>query len=245
MIENTLGTAAALTEAARALDGPRSLEESLDAIVEAARSTVPGFDHVGVSLTHGDGRIETMAGTDQLVWELDDLQYRLRQGPCVSAIESEPVVLVEHARHEQRWPQYIPEAVGMGLRAQLGIRLYTDSAGTLGGLNLYSTENEVVDSSAVEIAELFATHAAIALGRAQQEHGLNEALMTRKLIGQAIGIIMERYGIDDDRAFHFLIRASNTSNTKLRALAEEVVATTNEKHRAKDTTGTIGTTTLD
>ena len=236
MDASPLSIAAALTESAKALHAPRSLEESLDAIVEAARTTVPGFDHVGVSVTHRDGKIETMAGTDQLVWELDDLQYRNRQGPCVTAIESDTVVIVEHADREQRWPVYIPEAVKMGLRAQLGIRLYTDDDGTLGGLNLYSTENDVVDKDALGIAQLFATHAAIALGRSQHEHGLNEALATRKTIGQAVGILMERYGIDDDRAFHFLIRTSSTSNVKLRLIAQEIVDNTNEKNRAATAT---------
>jgi GAF domain-containing protein len=234
MNDTPVSLAAALTEAARTLHAPRSLEESLDAIVEAARNTVPGFDHVGVSVTHSNGKIETMAGTDQLVWELDDLQYRLGQGPCVAAIRSDRVTLVEHAQHEQRWPKYIPQAVKMGLRAQLGLRLYTEE-GTLGGLNLYSTENDTVDPNAVEIAELFAAHAAIALGRSRYEHDLNQALLARKTIGQATGILMERYGIDDDRAFHFLIRASSSSNVKLREVAKEVVATTNEKHRPTST----------
>jgi GAF domain-containing protein len=230
--ESPLSIAAALTESAKTLHAPRSLEQSLDAIVTAARDTVPGFDHVGVSVTYGDGKIETMAGTDQLVWELDDLQYRNGQGPCVAAIESEGVVLVEHAHREQRWPKYIPAALKMGLRSQLGIRLYTDADGTLGGLNLYSTQNDAIDKDAVEIAELFATHAAIAFGRSKHEDGLNEALRTRKVIGQALGILSERYQIDEDRAFHFLVRASSTSNIKLRDIAQEIVDQNNAIHRA-------------
>jgi transcriptional regulator with GAF, ATPase, and Fis domain len=224
--------AVALTEAAKAIHSPRTLDETLDAIVNAAKDAVPGMNHVGISITHRDGKIETLAGTDQLVWDLDSVQYGLNEGPCVSSVREDPVVVVEHARHDQRWPNYMPRAVEAGLRAQLALRLYTDRD-TLGGLNLYSTESETISTDAVQMAELFATHAAIALDRTQYDHQLNEALASRKAIGQAIGLIMHRYQIDEDRAFHFLIRASQTSNLKLRAVAEEVVETANNEFKPK------------
>lgn len=228
-MHESIAIATALTEAAKAINSPRSLEQTLDAIVAAARDNVPGFDHVGISVSHRDGKIETLAGTDRFVWELDQLQYEVGQGPCVESIRSEPVVVVEHARHEQRWPEFIPRAVTLGLRAQLALRLYTEEE-TLGGLNLYSTSSDTVEDDAIQAAELFATHAAIALGRARYEHQLNEALGSRKVIGQAIGIVMERYEINEDRAFHFLVRASSTSNVKLRDIAQEIVDTTNQEY---------------
>ncbi|WP_148572611.1 GAF and ANTAR domain-containing protein [Nocardioides caldifontis] len=163
------------------------------------------------------------------------LQYDLNEGPCVASVENTPVVVVEHARHDQRWPNYMPKAVKAGLRAQLALRLYTDQD-TLGGLNLYSTEAETVHPDAVAMAELFATHAAIALDRARYDHQLNEALGSRKTIGQAVGLLMQRYQIDEDRAFHFLVRASSTSNMKLRAIAQEVVDTANQEFRTPSST---------
>lgn len=220
--------ARALTEAARSINSPTSVEETLDAIAREALRSVPGFNHVGISVSHRDGTIETKAATDPLVWELDELQYSVGEGPCLESVHSTPVVVVECAQHEQRWPRFIPRAVQKGLRAQLGVRLFTE-AGTLGGLNLYSTESETVHRDAVQVAELFASHAAIALGRARYEHDLNEALASRKVIGQAIGIIMERYQISEDKAFQFLVRASSTSNTKLRVVAQEVVSTADQK----------------
>lgn len=222
----------ALTEAAKAIHSPTTLEETLTAIAIEAQRSIPGFDHVGISLLHRDGRIETMAGTDSLVWELDDLQYGLDEGPCLDSIKGAGVVSVEHARRDPRWPRFIPEAVSRGLRAQLAVQLFLEDAKQpLGGLNMYSTRSETIDPAALEIAELFATHAAIALGRARHEHQLNEALVTRKTIGQAIGVVMERYEIDEDRAFHFLLRVSRSSNIKLRDVAHEVVDTSNHRYR--------------
>jgi GAF domain-containing protein len=227
--------AAAITDAARTLHRGRSLEETLDVIVSAALRSVPGFDHVGVSIVHKDGRVETKAATDQFVWENDSLQYELGEGPCVSTLRGEPVVVVEHARHEQRWPSYIPRAVQAGLQAQLALRLYVDDE-TLGGLNLYSTGSDTIAPDAVSLAELFAAHAAIALGRARDLDHLNTALSTRKLIGQAIGLLMERYKVDSEAAFQFLVRASSTSNIKLRDIAAEMVEQADQAARGGGST---------
>lgn len=228
--------ARALSAAAQSIDATATIEETLDAIVREARRSVPGFDHIGVSISHRDGTIETRAATDQLVWDLDRLQYEVGEGPCLDSIHTAPVLVVEHAATEKRWPAFMPRAVERGLRSQLAVRLFRDHE-TLGGLNLYSTSSDTVDPDAVAIAELFATHAAIALGRVRHEHDLNQALASRKVIGQAIGIIMERYGINEDRAFHFLVRASSTSNAKLRMIAEEVVATTDQRYTVAPYTG--------
>ena len=51
------------------------------------------------------------------------------------------------------------------------------------------------------------------------------ALDSRTLIGQAVGMIMERYDLDADRAFGVLRRVSQNSNRKLRDVAHELVTT--------------------
>jgi GAF domain-containing protein len=224
--------ARALAEASRMLHVPASLEETLDTIVKAALASVPGFDHVGVSIVHRNGKIETVAATGQLVWELDTLQYELGEGPCVSALREDPVVVAENIRHDQRWPRYVPQAVELGVRAQAGFQLYVEEE-TLGGLNFYSTQTDEIDPHALTIGELFGTHAALALGRARRESQLNEAIGTRSIIGTAIGLVMERYQLSHDRAFQFLVRASSTSNIKLRDIAQEVVEQADQRGGAQ------------
>ena len=215
--------ASALAEAARTIDAPRTVEETLDAIVRAAVASVHGFDHVGISIVHRNGGIETMAATDQLVWDLDALQYRLDEGPCVTAMRDQPVVVAPEIRHDQRWPRYVHEAVRLtGLKAQLAVQLYADDE-TIGGLNLYSVESASIDPEDVHTAELFATHAALALGRARRESNLTAAIATRQEIGMAIGLVMARFGLDESRAFQYLVRVSATSQLKLRVVAREVI----------------------
>jgi GAF domain-containing protein len=221
--------ASALADAARTINSPLSLEETLETIVRTARDTVPGIDEVGVTIAHRNGLMETAAATSDLVRQLDALQYDHGEGPCVYAIEGRGVVQVDRLRDEKRWPKFRPPAVALGVRAQLGIELYVDKQ-TLGGLNMYSVTTDVLPEGASQVAELFATHAALALGRAKQARDLNTAIVTRKVIGQAMGIVMERYGLNEDSAFNFLARVSQTSNIKLRKVAQEIV---DQGNRAK------------
>jgi GAF domain-containing protein len=133
------------------------------------------------------------------------------------------VVVVPHIRHEQRWPRYVPEVARLGLRSQMAVKLGLDDNGTLGGINLYSTVRDDIDPDAESIAELFAIHAASALGSAVRIDQLNQAMHTRKVIGQAIGILMERYDLSEERAFRFLVRASQSGNVKVRDIAQRLV----------------------
>jgi GAF domain-containing protein len=213
----------AMARSARAIHSPRSLEETLGVIAETVQLSLPGFDAVGISTIDARGNVMTRAATGDLVNELDKLQYELGEGPCVETLRDAEVVVAPHIRHDQRWPRYVPRAVELGLRSQLAVKLYLDSDGTLGGLNMYSTSSDDVDPDAQPMAELFATHAAIALGSATEREELNEALRSRTVIGQATGIIMQQYTLDPDAAFGVLVRMSSHSNTKVRDIAASLV----------------------
>jgi GAF domain-containing protein len=218
---------AALIQAAHEISQPRELQTTLDIIVETAASSLPGIDHVGITIASQDGQMETRAGSDTLVRELDELQYELGEGPCVHAIDAEPVTTLEWASRDPRWPRFLPLAVAKGLRSQMGMRLYTEKM-TLGALNMYSTSSDTIDPDAVHMAELFAAHASLVLGHARREEQLSTALLTRKVIGQAIGILMERHSLDEDGAFAYLTRVSSHTNIKLRDVAAEVVEQRND-----------------
>jgi len=218
----------ALNEAADVMNDAPDVAATLAAIVSEAQRTLPGIEEVGISIVHRSGQVETMASTGVLVEQLDEIQYTLGQGPCVTAMLEDRTVMVEDARHEQRWPDFIREAVRLGLRAQLGVRLFHDDSG-IGALNMYSFEADTLDPHLPHLAELFAGHAAHALGHARHSEQLETALETRSLIGQALGIVMERYQVDEPRAFDFLVRISSTSNTKLREVARRIVDDLNAK----------------
>jgi len=214
---------AALAHAARTINEARTLEETLQTIAETAQISIPSMDHVGVSIFNDNGIPVTKAATSELVLELDNLQYSLDEGPCVDSLRGTTVVAAPNLRHDQRWPRYVPEAVQRGLKSQLAVKLSLGESRTVGGLNMYATGSEDIDPQAPGMADLFATHAALALGKAQEIDDLQQALKTREVIGQAVGLLMQRYGLDPDGAFGFLVRSSSHSNTKVREVALQIV----------------------
>jgi hypothetical protein len=220
MTRDTL--AEAIAHAARSLNEVSTLAETLSEIVRTAHLSVPGADHVGVSLAHPDGRLETLAATSDRVHEFDRLQHDLGQGPCLYASESDTIVHVPDVRTERRWPEFMTRAGQRGLRAQIGVRLYDDRRGRA-GLNIYSEQDDGLDGVSAQAADLFATYAALAMGKARAIDQLQEGMRSRQRIGVAVGILMQRYAVSEERAFAFLVRASSHGNVKLRDVAAEVV----------------------
>jgi GAF domain-containing protein len=205
-------------------------EELLQAVVDLAAASIPGFDAASVSMLDYGGSETTQAATDQFARELDILQHVLGEGPCIDAMKQPGLVVVPDVRHEQRWPTYVAEAVSRGVLAQMAIMVYLDDEGrTLGGLNIYSRSSAEVTDAARAMAELFATQAAVALGASRHEVNLSEGMASRQLIGQAVGIVMERYGMNEHNAFRYLIRISSTTNVKMRQVAQDIVDEANQR----------------
>lgn len=219
-------------DVARVMDEAVTVQETLSAIITAARDTIPGGDHVSISVIHHDRRIETVTATGDAARRIDEVQYELGEGPCLDALEHKRPLEVEDLRDESRWPRFAKAAAAMGIHSRMAFLLYTSDE-NLGALNIYSESCEAFDSEAQQIGQLFATHAALAYGQARTQGQLTDAMATRQRIGQAIGIVMERHGIDEDRAFQFLVRVSTTGNIKLRDVAAELVTHGNTRARDK------------
>jgi GAF domain-containing protein len=218
----------AMAAAAESADDPRSVEETLATIVETARVSLPGFEHIGVSTVDGQGYPTTRGATSQLVLELDALQYGLWEGPCVDTLRSASVVEAPNIQRDPRWPRFVAAATPLGLRSQLAVRLYLDGEGTVGGLNIYSTTSDDVDPEAVSVAILLATYGAVALGKAETTEDLLERLGAQAVISQAIQLLMAKYGVGEDRAFGILVRGSSHSQRTVRAVAAAIVRKSNE-----------------
>ena len=208
---------------AASFNQPVPLAELLDTIVRAGRESIPGVQHAGISLTHAHGRIETVAATGAIVGRIDTIQYGLGEGPCVDAVRNRRQSWSNHLAQDARWPRFGPQAEALGIRSQMGIALF-DEPDVVGVLNLYSSAADAFDEQTPGVAAIFATHAAHALGRTLKLDQLTEALTTRRTIGIAIGLVMERYGLSEQRAFQFLIRTSQAGNVKLREVADQLVA---------------------
>jgi hypothetical protein len=215
--------AAVMTAAAATLAGPLDLDTTLEQLLASALDTIPGISQASLSVTTRDGQIETLAPTDERVVLADQLQYKLRQGPCLEAALSEPMVEADDLAADARWPDYGPAAAGLGFGAQIAFQFRAEPHAR-GALNLYADKPNSLDGETRALGAMFAGLVAIAMGWARHEETMNQALATRNVIGQAVGIVMERYKITPERAFAFLVRSSQDSNTKLKTVADRIVA---------------------
>lgn len=164
------------------------------------------------------------------------------QGPCLDAIRHFEVFQCGRLVEEDRWPAFSKRAFDeTGVTSMLAFRLFVDED-TMGALNLYSKGPDAFDYESTEIGSVFAAHAAVALATARKEEGLEAALGSRDVIGQAKGLLMAREDISSDEAFTVLRRASQRLNVKLRDIADGVVAGNEEVPRSSvdDPTRTPG-----
>ena len=209
-----------MAEVARTLHEPESVDDVLGRLVRVARDAIPA-EFVGVSIASPKG-IRTAAASDPLVNNLDEAQYELSEGPCLDAMRLHTATAVADLRTDNRWPRFGPRAVAAGVISQMGIEIYRQHS-TVGGLNLYASRPNAFDDDTRHAAALFARHAGLALDKSLTITNLTEALQTRQTIGQAIGIVMQRYTVDEAQAFRHLVRLSQTTNIKLRDIARSVV----------------------
>lgn len=189
----------------------------------AVRSTGTAFG--GITLIQAGGhRFETVGATHRDVERADRLQYELREGPCVDAAVEISSVHSESLADDPRWPRWGPAAAELGFQSVISAEVHGRGQ-RIGSLNLYGGSRTTFSPDDVDVARLFAGHGAIALTNARSEDGLLQALDTRTLIGQAQGILMERFDLEADQAFAVLRRYSQESDRRIGEIVVEIVAT--------------------
>jgi GAF domain-containing protein len=199
------------------------VDQTVERVLQFALAAI-GCGHAGVMFVHGGKHVETAAATDELVEKADRLQMECGEGPCLSAIFEHDSFLVPDTATDENWPAWSPRVAQLGLRSVLSIRLSTGYA-TIGALNLFDGEPNRFDHDDDAVAHILARHASIALATARHESDLWHAIDARKLIGQAQGILMERFALDSDQAFAVLRRYSQDHNIKLREVAQRLIET--------------------
>lgn len=202
----------------------RRVDDVLVDVTAAAKELIAGVDIAGVLLVGKGGTHQTLAPTSDVMFKLDELQMTTGEGPCLQAALDEIVIRTDDFRNEPRFPNYAPKVVELGLLSALSLKLYTADR-TAGALNLFGYEPRLWNSEAETIGMVLAAHAASAILASRESEQLQSALSTRDRIGQAKGIIMERYKVDDVQAFEMMRRLSQDSNTKLVDIAQQVIDT--------------------
>ncbi|MHC1561543.1 GAF and ANTAR domain-containing protein [Actinomycetospora sp. C-140] len=216
----------------------RDLEDTLARIVIAAVDTIPAVDAASISLTVHE-RIETRHPTTDLIRKLDDTQSELREGPCIGAIDDPPpngIIVAQDLADEDmhRWPRFAPYAVEAGYLGLMSTQLSTETS-MRGALNLYSATADAFDEQSRTLCGLFGVQAALVLYGANHAAHLQKAVDSRDLIGQAKGILMERFTVDAHAAFQMLVKSSQDTNVKLTRVATWLTTAPARAARPKDT----------
>lgn len=216
--------ASTLAEFARSLrDARRSMSQTLDEILRTAILLIPGAV-TGCITTVRRGERTVVASTDPVAEELCRLQYELGEGPIPTEVHHLDVVVADDLTDEDRWPQFAAVAVEHGFKSLAAFQLYSN-VDDIGALVLYSGETGAFDSDAMTIGEALAAHAAIAMLSARDNEQFRTGLASRDIIGQAKGMIMERYDLDAVQAFDLLAKLSQQQNLPLHRVARDLVDT--------------------
>jgi GAF domain-containing protein len=217
-----------LAELAQVLEEEEDLGEVLQRTTDQVVRAVPEADMASVSALHDDVP-ETAASSDDRALVIDADQYAAGDGPCLEAARTGQVVRVGVEQAHDRWPQFARSAQAAGVASYLSCPLFLDEQ-FAGSLNLYSAEGHGFGELDEAVLRLYVTAASQAIAgarryaRARRVAGqLREALSSRAVIDQAMGVLMATRGMTAEEALTELSRQSQNTNVKLRDLAARLV----------------------
>jgi GAF domain-containing protein len=208
--------------------GQLGLEDLLREVAAFAVRAIPGADGAGLNLLELD-RPDLVVTTTPFVREVDDIQYSIGQGPCITAAAERETVVSGSLGGDPRWPKFGARVARLGVHSAISLPLLTADA-VLGALNVYAHDKHVFDDRAAELGQLFAVPAAIAvqnaqvLAQARRLAGkLQHALDNRGVIDRAVGILMSRSGDTEDQALARLRTLSQHGHQRLVEVARGIV----------------------
>ncbi len=202
---------------------PTEIDVTLQGVTASCVELVDGVESADVLLISPRDPFLSVAATSQLAVDADRLQEQYGEGPCLDAAAGDSMVLCNDLREEPRWPRFAKAAVAAGVRSTMSFQLYTHNK-LMGALNLFGIKPKAFTPQSQAVGAMFATHAAIALIANDERLQFQSALASRDVIGQAKGMIMERFDVDAVRAFELLTKLSQNCNRRVAEIAEELVS---------------------
>jgi hypothetical protein len=192
-------------------------------LAEHAAVEIPGAQYAGVTVTRNAKHIDTPAATHKWPILLDEIQQRHREGPCLTAAWEEKTVYAKNLETDERFPLYARDALAeTPIRSVYAFQMWI-AGETMGALNVYAETADAFGPETREIGMVFATLSSVAWNAARRDEHFKKALASRDVIGQAKGMLMERYGVSGIQAFDLLRKLSQDSNTPLIQIAADLV----------------------
>jgi GAF domain-containing protein len=213
-----------LPDAIRIITADADVDATYQRIVQVALREIAGADHGGITEL-SSAALRTRAVSHPDVELVDSAQYETGEGPCLSAaVADDPVVVSNDVAADPRWERFGPAAAALGVNSAISFKLFGPT-GAIGALNVYAAKPHAFADEAHEVGSLLAAHAAVVMMASRKQSNLAIALESRDIIGQAKGILMERYKFDDRQALEALVVVSQHAHRKLRDVADELRTT--------------------
>jgi GAF domain-containing protein len=204
------------------------LEDLLTRVATYAVQAIPGADGAGLTLLE-ENRSDTVVATASFVSEIDDVQYGMGQGPCISAARDARTVMSGSLGADARWPRFGGTIARLGVHSVVSLPLITPE-GVVGAMNVYAHAKNAFDDRSVSLGEIYAIPAAIAVQNAQVlartqrlVEQLRSALETRGVIDRAVGIMMSRSGGTEQEALERLRALSQHEHRRLAVVARQIL----------------------
>ncbi len=200
-----------------------NLGSTLGELTSNAAQLLPGAAHAGITVSKRAGTIETVAATDRYPVLLDDIQRNYNEGPCLAAARRQHPVRVDDLTLEDRWPRYASEAVAnTPIRSVMSYPLFAHRPSSA-SLNVYSEQANAFGEVAAHLGLVFAAYTTLTWNMLSRDQQFRKALSSRDTIGQAKGVLMERFAIDAEAAFQLLKRRSQETNTPVAEIARRLI----------------------
>lgn len=216
---------AAFDEITASLTSASDLTDTFTRVAATAERTIDGCHAASVSMMERHGFV-TKACTDEVARRGDLIQYEAGEGPCLSAATEQSVVYTPQMRMDHRWPVSASRLVAeLGVGSMLSARLSFEEhrSETLGSINLYSMRENAFGEQDQILVVLLASLTSVVAHHARVRTDLEEGMVSRQVIGEAVGIVRAQHAASSEEAFRLLVTASNRMNVKLRIIAEQLV----------------------
>jgi GAF domain-containing protein len=218
-----------------------SVDTALELVTTLAETTTPGTVGAGVTLVDAHGK-RSKAASNQAVEQADALQYKLDEGPCLTAWRSRQLVRIDDTTTDSRWPSWTSAVSELGVRSMVSAPLVVaDEA--IGAIKIYSDQPANYNQHAEQVISLFAEQAAILLANTQSlqearhlSRQLTDALGSRDAIARATGVLLAQGATDERAAFTLLTETARRSGRTVEQVARELLAAVATRNADRSTT---------
>ncbi|BCI55778.1 transcriptional regulator [Mycolicibacterium litorale] len=191
-------------------------------ITRAATTLLPGVEHASITVLDDRPSVQSRAGTDRCAEAVDTAQSSYLEGPGIDAAREQRPQRVDDLRTDGRWSTFVANTGATPIRSIMSYPLFQHEHGC-GALNLYAHTPMAFAGPAGQLAEVFCCGAAVVVEAAHRDRQLHHLLTNRDLVGQAKGVLMERFGIDSRAAFSMLAQLADRESQPVPAIARKLL----------------------